>query len=347
MSANRRPRVKLRPPSMYRSPTSPLRSASRWAGSDVADVDDVEPALDVERDLAQQHPADQAIGGPGGVVGTEHEGRVDDHQRQAVGGNAKCLHLGLVLGVDVGDPEVSGREGLILVGGATRLGGPDRPGRGGVDDSLDRRPQRLLHHDPGAADVDLEHALGAAVPHRGRAGAVKDPLGAVHRPPHRAPVGDVAGGPLELDSVEVVEVGVAASEQSQLVAAPRQGPDDVRADEARAPGDQRFRHCRGSYCRPPRPSPLAGITGGSGSDRTGCLECRSQNRGRLRHDRLSPRRARRRSPSRADQPLRLGRRRSAARVGDHRLRRLLRAAARIRQRCHHLPALGRRLHRGL
>ena len=81
-------------------------------------------AVDVGRDLAEAEAAHEAHRGPGRVVGAEHEGRVDDHHREPVGGEAERLELGLVLGVDVGDPEVADLERGRLVGGALAASRP-------------------------------------------------------------------------------------------------------------------------------------------------------------------------------------------------------------------------------
>ena len=50
-------------------------------------------------------------------------------------------------------------NGWRLVGASAGRRRADRRDRGGVDDPLDPGLERLLHHDPGAADVDLEDAL--------------------------------------------------------------------------------------------------------------------------------------------------------------------------------------------
>ena len=70
-----------------------------------------------------------------------------------------AVGLGVVLGVDVGDPEAAGLEGLGLVGGAAWRRGADRSRAGGVDDADHPGAQRLLHHVAGALDVDLEDAV--------------------------------------------------------------------------------------------------------------------------------------------------------------------------------------------
>ena len=111
-----------------------------------------------------------------------------------------------------------------------------------MDQAGDPGVERLLGNHAGPADVDIEHPLTRAVAHRGRAGDVKDPLDALHRPADRAPVGDVPGGAIELDSLQMAEVGGAACEQPQVVAALRQGPHQVRPEEARAAGHERRRH---------------------------------------------------------------------------------------------------------
>ena len=83
------------------------------------------------------------------------------------------------------------------------------------------------------------------------------------------------------------------------------------------------------------------------SARIALLEFSNPNCGRLRHDGLPAERAARLARDRDDQPLRLGRRPSGARVRDQRLRRLLRAPAGLGKRRDDLAALDRRLPLGL
>ena len=66
-------------------------------------------AVDVGRDAAAAGSGGRArIEVPLGSSGPEDERRVDDHHVEPVGGEPQRLDLGLVLGVDVGDPEASG-----------------------------------------------------------------------------------------------------------------------------------------------------------------------------------------------------------------------------------------------
>src|SRR4029079_3287928 len=75
------------------------------AGGDVADVDDVEAAVDVGGNAAKEEPPTQLHRRAPGVVRTEDERRVDDYHGKPVRGEPKRLHLGLVLRVHVGDAE--------------------------------------------------------------------------------------------------------------------------------------------------------------------------------------------------------------------------------------------------
>ena len=58
------------------------------------------------------------------VAGAEHDRRVDAHERQPARGDAHRLHLGLVHGVHVRDPEPPGGEELRLVGRPPGSAGP-------------------------------------------------------------------------------------------------------------------------------------------------------------------------------------------------------------------------------
>ena len=95
------------------------------------------------------------------VAGAEHVRRVDDHHRQAVRGQAHRLELGLVLGVDVGQPVAPGAEDLVLVGRRAARRGAHRRDRRRVHDARHAGAQRLLEHDPRASDVDREDLVGA------------------------------------------------------------------------------------------------------------------------------------------------------------------------------------------
>jgi hypothetical protein len=206
------------------------------AGGDVAHVHHVQRPVHVERDLAQEDTPDQAVRGPGRIIGTEDEGGIDDDDIEAVGGQAKGLELGLVLRVDVGDAQSSRGEGLVLIRGPARRCRPQRPGRGRVHHPLDARAERLLHDQPGAVHVDREDPLRAAGAHRRGAGDVEDPLGAIHRPAHCAAIGHVTGDALEVEVLEMIELRRPPRQQAQLVAAPGQRPGQVGADEAGAAG---------------------------------------------------------------------------------------------------------------
>ena len=216
------------------------------AGGDVAHVDDVECAVDVDGDPAEQEAAHEPHRGPGRVVRAENERRVDDHHGQPLGGVSEGLELGLVLGVDVGEAEMPDLEGRRLVGGAARLRDPDRAHGRGVDQALDPGGERLLEHEPGAPQVGGEDRVAVGGAQRGPAGDVEHARDALHRPAHGAPVGDVAHGALELEPGERLEVGAAPDEQPQVVAALGQRARDVRAEEPGGPGDQRLRHAGGS-----------------------------------------------------------------------------------------------------
>jgi hypothetical protein len=60
---------------------------------------------------------------------------------------------------------------------------------------------------------------------------VEHAIDVLHRPPHRAPVGDVTGRTLELELGEVVEARPPPGHEAKLVAAIGQGPRHVAADE--------------------------------------------------------------------------------------------------------------------
>src|SRR5680860_378936 len=119
---------------------------------------------------------------------------------------------------------------------------------------------------------------------------------------------------------------------------------------AAAPGDPRrtgyARESIGGRARPhllrSAPGPAAGLW-----QTTVWLGLPRANCGRLRQHGLPPVRADRRTRHRDDQPLRLDRRRPPTRVRDRGLRRLLRAAARLRGGRDDLAALDRRLRLGL
>ena len=121
-----------------------------------------------------------------------------------------------------------------LVGGALRLGDADRAHGRGVDDALDPGLERLLEDDPRAAQVGREDRLAVGGAQRGAPGDVKDPIDPLHRPAHRAAVGDVAGRPLELEPVEMVEVRSCGA---------RAGAARRRARRAREPGASRESRC--------------------------------------------------------------------------------------------------------
>jgi len=214
---------------------------------DVAHVDDVERAVDVHGDLAQQEAAHQLVRGaaPAGVIRPEHERRVDDHHVEAPLGVAQRLLLRLVLGVDVGVAEPPARERLGLVGGAAPGHGADCAHRRRVDDPMHPGAPRLLEHVAGPGDVDLEHPLAVAVAHRGDPRDVEHPVHAIHRPPHRVAVDDVADRRLVVDPRQVLEPGGLPGQQAQLITAVRERPDDVRAEKARAAGDERLAHAAG------------------------------------------------------------------------------------------------------
>ena len=110
----------------------------------------------VRRDPAEQKATHEVHRGPLRVIGPEHEGGIDDHHRQPVGGEAQRLDLRLVLGVHVGDPEMAGPERLALVRGPARPRRADRGDRRRVDDPLHLRGERLFEDDPRALDVELE-----------------------------------------------------------------------------------------------------------------------------------------------------------------------------------------------
>ena len=135
-----------------------------------------------------------------------------------------------------------------LVGGPLRLRDPDRARRvevwtrrstpaSSASSNTIRAPRRLV--------VEDRLAVGGA--QRGAPGDVEDAIDALHRPPHRAAVGDVAGRPLELELVEMVEPRAAPGEQPQLVAALGERANQVRAEEAAAAGDQGLAHRAGSH----------------------------------------------------------------------------------------------------
>ena len=137
---------------------------------------------------------------------------------------------------------------------------------------------------------------------------MEDAINAAHRPPHGAAVGDLAGRPLELDLGEWFAPGAAPREQPDLVPALGERADQMRADEPLPPvtrvlpigRDPRApcSGCRRILIRPLRVAETAVVT----------------DTHRLPADEL-----RRRARDRQRQPLRLARRRAAARGRDHRL----------------------------
>ena len=171
---------------------------------------------------------------------------VDDDERQAVGGDAQRLVLGLVLAVDVREAEAAGAEDLRLVGGRAARRGADRRDRRRVDGALDAGAQGLLEHDPGAVDVDAEERVGAAAQRR-EPGDVEDARDAAQRAPDRRAVQDVGADPLDLEAVELLDARAGADGHAHAVAALDEQPRDVRADEAGRAGDEGDGHDRAGY----------------------------------------------------------------------------------------------------
>jgi hypothetical protein len=194
------------------------------AGGDVPDVDDVERALDVGAEPAEQESPQQSHRRPGRIVGTEDEGRVDEYERQAPRRRPQALYLGLVLRVDVGDAEVPELESSLLVGRAPSPGGPDRRHRRRVHRPLDPGAERLLEHGPGAADVGLEHRLAVGRSHRRPAGGVEDAVDPTHRPADRAAVGYVPGRDLDVEARQVLGPGRPPDEEAKVIAAVGERP---------------------------------------------------------------------------------------------------------------------------
>ena len=62
-------------------------------GGNVADVDDVEPAVHVRRDLTEEEAPDETHRGAGRVVRAEYERRIHDHDRQTMCGEPEGLEL--------------------------------------------------------------------------------------------------------------------------------------------------------------------------------------------------------------------------------------------------------------
>jgi hypothetical protein len=71
---------------------------------------------------------------------------------------------------------------------------------------------------------------------------VEHALDAVHGAAHRAPIGDVPGGPLEFDPLKQPQIRAPPGENPQLVPAVRQRADEVRADKPTGPGDKSRSH---------------------------------------------------------------------------------------------------------
>ena len=226
-------------------PRRPRSSASRWPAATSRTSTMLTAAVDVGRDAAQEQPPDQPVRGPAGIVGAEDEARVDDDDRQALGGDAHRDGLGVVLGVDVGDAEPAGLERLGLVGRRRparrgrprrrwRCGRPGSPRRAAPPPSRCGCPPTLTSNTRSRSDVRIE-----VVPATWKTRSMP-----VHRGAHRIAVGDVAVGALELDPAQVRGVPLAADQQPQLVASRGELPDQMRAEEARPARDERRCHRR-------------------------------------------------------------------------------------------------------
>jgi hypothetical protein len=131
-----------------------------------------------------------------------------------------------VLGVDVGDAELAAAPDLPLIGRAALLGRADGRHRGGVHDTLDVRPQRLLEHHAGALHVDPEEVVGAHPQVRGP-GDVEHARHPAQRPPDRPPVADVRHHRLDVEALQRLEPRGRAHGCADLVAARRERARDV------------------------------------------------------------------------------------------------------------------------
>ena len=149
--------------------------------------------------------------------------------------------LGHHLGFGVEVVEAFGvRQRLVAAGDA--LPAHHHTVGGGVDESLDSGLLPGVHQVLGALDVHRVAALSVFVGHRRAAHqlddrrGVKDRVDPVHRRGTDGRVGDVALQHLQLRMLR--QGRRSAVERSHLVSAVEQGGHQVRADEARAPGDQ-------------------------------------------------------------------------------------------------------------
>jgi hypothetical protein len=74
---------------------------------------------------------------------------------------------------------------------------------------------------------------------------VEDPLDALHRTAHRPAIEDVPAEHSSIQLGDAIDRGLAAHEQTKLIASPREQPRDVRSDEPGGTGDQRYPHVPG------------------------------------------------------------------------------------------------------
>jgi hypothetical protein len=216
---------------------------------DVLDVHDVQRPVHIGGQLAAHDAAHELGGGVIDIAGAEDEGGIDDHQRQPARGQAQRLHLGLVLGVHVGQLIAAAKE-LRLIGDGAARDGADGGDRGGVDGALHTRAQGLLQDDARPFDVDAKERVDRR-PEAGRAGEVKDAIDAAHRAAHGAAVKDVAVDGL-VGEGEVLEVGLLAHGQAQTVAARDEQTREVRTDEAGSTRQEGLGHLRQSSVANPR-----------------------------------------------------------------------------------------------
>ena len=133
----------------------------------IANVDDVEPAVDVGRHLSLEEPLDEVHRASWGRVRSEHERRIHDRHRQSPRGKPERFNLRLVLRVHVGDADVADVEDGRLVDRLSGLADSDRGNRRGHDDALDLCLERRLEHHPGSPHVRIPDGLAIPVPQRG------------------------------------------------------------------------------------------------------------------------------------------------------------------------------------
>jgi hypothetical protein len=98
-------------------------------------------------------------------------------------------------------------------------GRPDDGGARRVHHPIDVRTQALLHHEPRARHVDIDHELAVLPAHRGHAGAVENPFHARDGAAHRAAVAHLEPEPPEIEARDRGVRGALLDAERDLVAA--------------------------------------------------------------------------------------------------------------------------------